>query len=141
MISRKSNFEVVRLADIDDLTERSPRGRILSFTHDPSLARTREMLFTGAGFEVATFLDVDEAIAACKTSAFDLIVVGHSIPLAQRKAFVRELRTSCATPVLAMLRQGEARLPEADYFFDPLESPALLLQTIIDILRPQGPQD
>jgi len=133
---RKSHFEVVRQADIASLIEKSRRFRILSLTYDPSLARTREMLLTGAGFEVSTFSDVDKAIQDCQSNSYDLVVVGHSIPLAERKALVNAVRSRCATPVLAMLRPGEAPVPQADYFFDSTENPARLLTTVQNILRP-----
>ena len=141
MSKRKTHFEVVQQADIAPLLGDSHRNRILSLTYDPSLARTRELLLTSAGFEVSTFLDVAEAIAACKNRSFDLVVLGHSIPLAERRTLVKEVRSKCATPVLAMLRHGEPRLPEADYFFDSLENPALLLETVMKILRPEEPAE
>ena len=135
MAKRKTNFEIVKQADIAPLLANSEQRRILSVTYDPSLAHTREMLFTGAGFEVSTFLDVAKAISACKSEAFDLVVLGHSIPFLERRALVREAHESCAAPVLALIRRGEPRLPEADYFFDPLENPALLLEMVINIFH------
>lgn len=141
MNQHKNHFEVVKQTEIATLIENSQRGRILSLTYDPSLAHTREMLFAGAGFRVSTFRDVNKAIAACQASEFDLIVVGHSIPLAERRSLVKEVRELCMTPVLALLRQGEPRLPEADYYFDSSENPALLLKTVIKILRPEQEQD
>jgi DNA-binding NtrC family response regulator len=140
MSIRKTHFEVIQQAEIAYLLQDSP-PRILSLTYDPSLARTRELLFTGAGFQVSTYRDVAKAIAACKESAFDLVVLGHSISLEERKLLVKEVRSQCATPVLALVRQGEACLPDADYFFDPLESPALLLETVVKILRPKEAQN
>ena len=136
MNMRKSHFEVVRQADIVSLIESSRRFRILSLTYDPSLARTREMLFSGAGFEVSTFSDVEKAIEDCQSNSYDLVVLGHSIPLLERKALVKAVRNRCATPVLALLRHGEPLVPQADYFFDSTESPARLLATVQDILRP-----
>ncbi len=141
MSPRKNHFEVVQLANIAPLLEGSHRVRILSVSYDPSLAHTREMLFTSVGFEVATFLDVHEAIAACQSRTFDLVIVGHSIPLPQKKTLLRELRRLCATPVLAMVRHGEPRLLEADYFFDPLENPALFVETVINIVRSEYPRN
>ena len=140
MNERRTHFEVIKQADIPPQLQDSYHGRILSVTNDPSLAVTREMLLTAAGFEVSTFLDVAKAIDACKDKdqSFDLVVLGHSIPLAERRAMAKEVRSRCAAPVLALVRSGEARLPEADYFFDSLENPALLLETVIRILRPEG---
>src|SRR5215472_318083 len=137
MTKQKNHFEVVRQADIAPLIHSSDRRRILSITFDPSLARTREMLFNGAGFDVSTFRDLNEAIAACQHISFDLVVLGHSIPLEERRRLVKQVHALCAAPVLAMLRHGEARLQEADYFFDSSENPARLLETVINILGPK----
>ncbi|HKV92220.1 MAG TPA: hypothetical protein VJW20_06710 [Candidatus Angelobacter sp.] len=137
---QKKHFEVVRQEEIAPLIESSRRFRILSLTYDPSLARTREMLLTGAGFEVSTFSDVDKAIEDCQSNSYDLVVVGHSIPLAERKALVKAVRSRCATPVLALLRHGETPVPQADYFFDSTENPARLLATVQDIVRPKEKQ-
>jgi DNA-binding NtrC family response regulator len=136
----KKHFEVIRQAEIASLIESSRRFRILSLTYDPSLARTREMLLTGAGFEVSTFADVDKAIAACQNTSYDLVVLGHSIPLAERRSLVKAVRSRCATPVLAMLRHGETPVPQADYFFDSTENPARLLAMVQDILSPKEKQ-
>ena len=135
MITRKTHFEIIKQEEIASLLENAEQRRILSVTYDPSLAHTREMLFTGAGFKVSTFLDVAEAIQACKSESFDLIVLGHSIPFLERRALVREAHENCVAPVLALVRLGEPRLPEADYFFDPLENPALLLELVISIFH------
>lgn len=140
MNKRKSNFEIVPQADIAPLIANSRRFQILSLTYDPSLAHTREMLLTGAGFEVSTFHDVKMAIAACQSNSYDLVVLGHSIPLAERKALVQAVHSHCAAPVLALLRHGEPPVPKADYFFDSAESPARLLATVQDILRPKAKQ-
>jgi hypothetical protein len=61
--------------------------------------------------------------------------VGHSIPVAQRKAFVKEVRRLCEAPVLAILRPGESPFGDADYSFDSPDDPALLLEVVRKILR------
>jgi len=134
---RKSHFEIVNLAEIAPLLKNDAQpARILSLTYDPSLAHTREMLFSGAGFEVSTFCDVDKAIKDCQSNSYDLVVLGHSIPLAEKRSLVRAVHSYCAAPVLALLRHGEPPVPQADYFFDSSDSPARLLATVQNILRP-----
>jgi DNA-binding NtrC family response regulator len=135
MSKHKMHFEVIKQADIAPLLHN--HNRILSLTYDPSLARTRELLFTRAGFEVSTFTDVAKATAACREASFDLVVLGHCIPLAEKRALAKEVAEKCSVPVLALMRHGEPRMPEADYFFESLENPALLLEMIIKILRPE----
>jgi len=152
MATRKTTFEVVPLADIATLLkdaeilgaaeetefEADPRpAKILSVTYDLSLATTREMLFSSAGFKVSSVFTVGQAIERCAAEEFDLVIVGHSIPLDERKWLLKEVRGSCATPVLALRRAGEPPLTDADYTFDSTESPALLLETVVNILRPK----
>jgi DNA-binding NtrC family response regulator len=120
-----------------DRTAANPQ-RILSVTYDRSLAATREMLFTGAGFQVATVSTVGHAIQLCAAESFDLIVIGHSIPLQQRELLLKEARRQCGTPTLAFCRHGEPSLSDADYIFDSAESPEFLLETVVEILRPQS---
>jgi hypothetical protein len=95
------------------------------------------MLFSSAGFQVTSVLTVGQAIERCAPEEFELVIVGHSIPLDQRKWLLKEVRGRCATPVLALRRAGEPPLTEADYTFDSTESPALLLETVVNILRPK----
>ena len=155
MATRKTTFEVVPLADIAPLLkdaevlgsaeeiglETAPQpAKILSVANDMSLAITREMLFSNAGFQVSSALTVGQAIEHCAAEEFALVVVGHSIPRDQKLWLLKELRSHCTTPILAMRRPGEAPLIEADYTFDSTESPALLLETVVNILRQKPAQ-
>jgi len=154
MATRKTTFEVVKLAEIapllrdvavlgnaeeKELQARSQPARILSVNYDISLATTREMLFARAGFQVSSVLTVGRAIQLCATESFDLVVIGHSMPLAHKQRLLKELRGRCAAPVLAVTRPGESLLIGADYVFDSTEGPALLLETVVNILRPKIP--
>jgi DNA-binding NtrC family response regulator len=152
MATRKTMFEVVKLADIapllrdvavlgyteeKELQTRWRPARILSVTYDTSLATTREMLFASAGFQVSSVLTVGQAIQLCADEEFALVVIGHSMPMEHKKWLLKELRSRCAAPVLAVTRPGESQLPGADYIFDSTESPALLLETVVNILTPK----
>lgn len=135
---RKTHFEIVRKSEIAALfeAESSRLPRILSVTYDPSLAKTRELLLSGAGFQVLTFLNTAAAIEASQRQPFQLAIIGHSIPVQERIELVSQLRRAGDTRVLALIRPGEPHLANADYFLDPAESPALLLETVMHILGP-----
>ena len=152
MATKKTRFEVVSLVDIAPLLEDAkvrgsaqeatiktapPPAKILSITDDMSLAATREMLFSSAGFHVTSVPTVGQAIELCATEEFALVVIGHSMPSEHRKWLLKQLRDRCATPVLALRRLGEAPLAGADYILDSTENPALLLETVVNILRPK----
>ena len=151
MATRKTTFEVVPLADIasllkdaevlgaeeTDLETAPQRAKILSVANDTSLAMTREMLLSGAGFQVSSALTVGQAIQHCTAEEFALVIIGHSIPRDQRQWLLKELRSHCTTPILAVRRPGEVPLIEADYTFDSTESPALLVEMVMNILKPK----
>jgi DNA-binding response OmpR family regulator len=150
MATRKTTFEVVKLAEIAPLlkdaeilgsAEEADRetapARILSITYDQSLAATREMLFTSVGFQVYSASTIDQAIKLCADKKFDLIVIGHCMPMENRRLLVRELRRRCATPLLALQRPGETLVIGVDHVFDSSQSPARLLAEVIGILRPE----
>ena len=130
---RKTHFEIVPKPEIA-AAGFSRKRTILSISYDSSLARTREMLLAAAGFQVATFTDCELAIQACQRQSFDLLLIGHSIPLYERKRLLAELRGLCQAPVLALLRHSESPLPGADYVFDASQSPVQLLETVMNIL-------
>lgn len=144
MSSRKTHFEVVSLAEIAPLLAAQrmampaaaarPR-RILLVTLNFTLATTREMLLASEGYTVTVALTSGDAVKQCESECFDLIVIGHSIPLEQRRLLLEEFRRRCSTPVLGLYRPGEAPLSDADYLFDATESPVLLLESVRDILR------
>ncbi|HEY2915224.1 MAG TPA: hypothetical protein VGK21_17800 [Candidatus Angelobacter sp.] len=149
MPTRKRTFEVVKLAEIAPLlkdaeiignTEETRTGktpaRILSVTHDPSLAATREMLFTSVGFQVSSTSSIHQALELCANKRFDLVVIGHSMPMEQTRFLVKELRLRCDTPLLVLQRPGESLVTGVDYIFDSMESPALLLESVMNILSP-----
>jgi DNA-binding response OmpR family regulator len=148
MGTRKTTFEVISLAAIapligdaqilgepEDTGARTIAGRILSVTYDQNLAVTREMLFSSVGLHVASALTLKDAIGLCQDELFDLIVVGHSIPIDHRPLMVKELRHCCDAPILALYRPTEPALPGADYTFDSMQSPAALLAAITNILK------
>jgi CheY-like chemotaxis protein len=146
---RKRTFEVVKLANIAPLlkdaevisnaeearTRKTP-ARILSVTYDPSLAATREMLFTSVGFQVSSTSSINQALELCANKWFDLIVIGHSMPIVQTRFLVKELRLRCDTPLLVLQRPGESLVTGVDYIVDSTESPALLLESVMNILSP-----
>jgi len=150
MATRKTTFEVVKLAEIAPLLrdaeilgnagEAEPRhsATILSVAYDPSLAATREMLFTSVGFQVSSASTIDQALQLCANRDFDLVVIGHSMPLQQKRFLVKELRLRCDTPLLVLQRPGELLVQDVDYVFDSTESPALLLEAVVNIVTPQA---
>ena len=110
-------------------------SRILSVSYDTTLLRTRQMLLERAGYEVVSIPDLTVALEKCRSSAYDLVIMGHSIPRSDKQEIIRALREHCPAPVLALLRAGESPLKEATESIDPF-NPNLLLAAVERILHP-----
>ena len=110
-------------------------SRILSISYDATLLRTRQMLLERAGYEVVSTSDLTRALELCRSAAYDLVIMGHSIPRSDKQQITQALRQYCPAPVLALLRVGEAPLPDAAESIDPF-NPKLLLETVARILTP-----
>ena|SRR2546421_6840219 len=105
---------------------------VLCVSWNPSLAHTRQMLLTQAGYTVISALGVEEAATRCKAKA-DLLVLGHSVPRDQKQAVIKCFREHSNAPVLSLLRAGQEKLPEADYAVEAI-NPAEFIREVQRIL-------
>ncbi len=144
MGKKSPRFEVVPLAEILPLIDSKtgmeqadvPRlGKILSVSSDASLATTRFLLLTGAGFHVSSVLGIQDAVKQCKTTDFNLVLIGHSMPTNEKKLLLEQIHKRCATSVLVLYRRGETKLEGADYVLDASQGPTALLETVASILK------
>ncbi|HKO20275.1 MAG TPA: hypothetical protein VJU82_15470 [Acidobacteriaceae bacterium] len=101
-------------------------AHVLSISYDPDLLRTRELLLQQMGHRVTSAEGFAQAIRLFDDSAFDLIVMGHSIPHEDKRAMLRECRKHCSCPVLALLRSNEPPLEKADRSVDSSDAYAFI---------------
>lgn len=106
---------------------------VLIVSWDPSLARTREMLLGGAGYLVVSAVGRVQAQSQCRSRA-DLLVLGHSVPPAEKKEAITCYRQYSTGPVLSLLRSGQQKLPEADFGVEAFD-PAEVVQVVRKILH------
>jgi DNA-binding response OmpR family regulator len=76
------------------------------------------MMLSREGFDVESAVGFSAAIEACKQGQFDLVIMGHSIPPADKAAIITQLRAMCDTPILALHRPNEEPLKSAEYNLD-----------------------
>lgn len=94
--------------------------RILSISYDGPLLVTRQMLLQAYGYEVTSAEGFAEALEHCNEGEqFDLVIMGHSIPLKDKRQIIVHIRKCGPVPVLSLLRSGEAPLPEANASVEP----------------------
>lgn len=106
---------------------------ILSVSYDDRLLIERRMLLEQHGYQVTSAPGFKEAFAICKDGAFDLVILGHSIPYADKKKLIESLRNSGAAPVLSLWHHDGRIVDTADYlgFSD---NPDELLKSVATIL-------
>jgi len=116
-----------------------PRNnRVLCVSWNPSLASTREMLLTQAGYTVISALGPEKAASLCREEA-DLLVLGHSVPRDRKLAVIECFREHSKAPILSLLTVGQEKLPNADFGVEA-HNPADFVQAVKTILtRPADP--
>lgn len=113
------------------MTNPSQKRRILSISYDEALLATRQMILEQAGFEVISSLGFAESLENSKKGPFDLVVLGHSLPLKDKSAIVAALRKTKSKPkVLSIRRHGYAPIPEADASVEAVDGPQALLEAV-----------
>jgi len=112
------------------------KKRILCISYDESLLTTRKLLFERAGFDVVPAFGFTEASTICRNDPmFDLIVMGHSIPQADKIALVGLLRPNCTAPILSIRRAFEPSLQEADFYVSSTDGPEALIEAARNALK------
>lgn len=111
-------------------------ARILSVSYDESLLKTRQFMLEQSGYQVVSALGFTDSLKQCtEGGAFDLFVLGHSIPVNDKQALVQAFRAHCGTVVVALKRVGEDLASNcADFQADPSD-PAGMLNLISKIVQ------
>ena len=78
------------------------------------------------GFEIESAVGFSAALEACRKGQFDLVIMGHSIPPADKGVIIAQLRAMCDTPILALRRPNDEPLKAAEYNFDSGDPQAFL---------------
>lgn len=113
------------------------KKRILSISYDESLLSTRQWMLESLGHQVTSALGFTTALEMCRERSFDFVIIGHSIPQADKKAIVHEIRQHCDAPVLALNRHSELPLQEAEYNMD-FSHPEQFLDFVRSVLSDKG---
>jgi DNA-binding response OmpR family regulator len=106
--------------------------RILSVSYDVSLLATRRMMLEVKGYSVTSALGFTQSLEHCKAAGFDLFILGHSIPLDDKQALIRNFKENCPAPILSLERMGEPRV-DSDYHASP-DNPEQLLRLVESII-------
>ena len=116
------------------LAQQSQPKRVICVSWEPSLATTRHLLLTDAGYEVLSIVGPHEIERLRSTLHADLVVLAHSVPPEEKLRAFTLLREACDAPVLSLLRPHQTKLPQADFAVEAL-SPSDFLAAVNQILE------
>jgi DNA-binding response OmpR family regulator len=87
-----------------------------------------------AGYQVYSALGLKEAIANCKNGgSFDLLILGHSIPVGDKKDVIAAFRGSQTSPILSLWARDEEVADSVDYLAFS-DAPGKLLKSVASIM-------
>jgi hypothetical protein len=116
--------------------------RVLAVTSETSLALSRALILQRAGFHVISVSTPEQVEAALDLGPFDVFVVGHPIPKAEREQIVGWLRGIAPNvPILEIHGFNTPRIPQADSVVESSDSPSVLVSSIHKLLHVLPAQD
>ena len=78
-------------------------GVVLAVGFDPSLMTTRILVLRSAGYVVIRASSFEEAVDHFQSGDFDLVLLCHSVPAADRERLTRLIRASgSSTPIVSI---------------------------------------
>ena len=97
------------------LSGRARRKTILVASCDPAVTKTRRQVLEAAGYRVIAVRSVNQFARRCERHKFDLVVIGSSIPPAEKRKFWAESRINSHTPILELFSAGAPELMDESH--------------------------
>lgn len=114
---------------------RSEKGKILVVSHNPRLAEIRRSVLESAGFQVIAVQDHPGSVKeVCQKQKVKLVMIGYSVPPAQKRRAWDEARRVCKVPILELHKKRGPELM-APAFFHEAEAPDDFLSSVMKIVR------
>ena len=106
---------------------------LLSVGAQPELLRLRNAVLRNAGYYVHAETSVYEAMHLCLRSDFDLVILCHTIPEAEKMKLLTAIKTVTPSTPVIIARDSDTRT-QADASVDSLDSPGALLSCVAGLL-------
>lgn len=112
---------------------RTGTKNILCVSWVQSLAETRKLLLISEGYSVESVIGAAEALAHCRNSRADMLVLGQSVPREEKLKIVEVFRHYSDAPILSLINPSQRKLDQVQYGVDSL-SPEEFLRTVNSVL-------
>lgn len=112
------------------------KSTILVVSHDPQLADIRKSVLESAGFHVIQVNDDASVRKFCLQQRPKLVMIGYSVPPAQKRRVWDEARRICKVPILELHRGTTPELMPPAYFHES-ETPDDFIHSVMKIIKHQ----
>ena len=114
---------------------RTLKPKIIVASHDPVLADVRKQLLESAGFYVIPVTDSPTVEELCRKHKVKLIMLGYSLPPAEKRRIWHSARTKCNAPILELYHKGKPELVEQNVFSHEAQRSDDFLDRVQQLLR------
>lgn len=111
------------------------RPKIIVASRDPVLADVRKTILENAGFNVIPVSDPSTVDKLCSKQKVSLVMLGYSLPPAQKRQIWHTARKKCNAPILELHKRGKPELLEQNVFFHEAQRPDDFLDRVKELLR------
>jgi DNA-binding NtrC family response regulator len=87
------------------------KKKILSVAQTPSLREERQLALEKVGYDVFSPGDLNEIEKLCKTSSFDVAVIGHRFDPTTKRTIAETIRKYCPAIKIVELTESYADIP------------------------------
>lgn len=112
--------------------------KILSVSRNERVLATRNMVLEAQGWQVATTMDDNAALGLLRRQAFAAVVLGDSIPAAERLALAQAMKAlKPGVPIVMLYRTGDGTnySKSAEHFVNSLDNPSTLIGCVRQCLE------
>ena len=103
---------------------------ILVASRDPHLADVRKAVLERAGFSVLAASDSATVEKACTEGVVQLVMLGYSLPPADKRRIWKAAREKCKVPILELHRKDAPELVEQNVFYHEAKTADDFLETV-----------
>lgn len=116
----------------EKLAKRQSKGRVLTIAYDEPFFQTSNRLLQSAGYDVVSTVKLDGS-SDYKRMEFDALVLGSSVPSAEKRSIIESFRKRSRAPVIAISSGSDSDSAQADYHVEP--DPEVLLKQVSDAIH------
>lgn len=126
-----------RMCDCSRVTVRHRRPLVLVVDDDESIGAVIRAVLTDEGYEVATAVNAEEALASCRATCPDVILLDLNLPGSGGPAFLLRFRADVSneTPVVVVSAMVDAERAAREMHADDFVRKPFMIAELTDAVR------